>query len=267
LPNNNEYAYYASIATRALMFSLSSTKELLSLAETAAKASGFMLEKNSNSSTGRYQGRDVKLVQDQDSEKIIVERLQAGSNFPVLSEESGWIGDDPSTDGQPYWVVDPLDGSFNYHRGIPLCCVSVALCVGTEPLIGTVFDFNRDELFSAGRGIGFLLNGEPTKIRSRPNEILCSGFPVSGNQGETVATILAKQLARWKKIRMLGSAALSLAWTAAGRADGYSEAGIMWWDVAAGLALVRESGGDICIKGAALNLPFNISVQTPNSSR
>src|SRR6185312_2497645 len=105
------------------MFSLSNPNELLSLAEAAAKASGSMLKKSSTFGIGEYRDRDVKLAQDKASEKIIIEHLQAASDLPILSEEAGWVGNNSAVDGTPYWAVDPLDGSFNYHRDIPLCCV------------------------------------------------------------------------------------------------------------------------------------------------
>lgn len=184
-------------------------------------------------------GRDIKLQEDAESEAVIRELLTARSPFPVLGEEGGWAGGE-GTDG-PAWVVDPLDGSFNYYAGIPIYGVAIALCAGRTPILGAIFDPERDELFAGGPGLGLRINGAPfTPIEPR-GQILATGFPSQADVTATAAHVsgLAQD---WKKIRMLGSAAISLAWVAAGRLDAYSETGIMWWDVAAGMALAGAVG-------------------------
>lgn len=166
--------------------------------------------------------------------------LRDRADLPVLGEESGWTDDIPAPD-QLHWVLDPLDGSFNYFRGIPLYAVSLALCRGREALLGAIYDPERDELFAGGAGLGLMVNGKPVARPAPARQMLATGFPAKADAALTLAR-LGDLTARWTKVRMLGAAALSIAWVAAGRLDGYAESGIMWWDVAAGLALARGAG-------------------------
>lgn len=184
-------------------------------------------------------GRDIKLPEDAESEALIRALLTARSPYPVLGEEGGWAGGE-GTEG-PAWVVDPLDGSFNYYAGIPIYGVSIALCAGRTPILGAIYDPERDELFSGGPGLGLRIGGTPFAPPEPRGQIVGTGFPSQADVSATAAHVAA--LAQdWKKLRMLGSAALSLAWVAAGRLDAYSENGIQWWDVAAGLALAGAVG-------------------------
>jgi myo-inositol-1(or 4)-monophosphatase len=212
------------------------------LAGQAARATRDVLRKGrENRCAPRSQiGRDIKLAEDTASEAEIGSVLSRESKFPILSEEGGWLTHEQSA-GAPHWVIDPLDGSFNYFRGVPLYGVSIALCVDRTPLLGAIFDPERDELFLGNREIGLHINGQPVQPRTERRQILATGFPAHADVNTTSARVT--ELAQnWKKIRMIGSAALSLAWVAAGRFDGYSENGIMWWDVAAGLSLVSSAG-------------------------
>jgi myo-inositol-1(or 4)-monophosphatase len=183
-------------------------------------------------------GRDIKLSQDLAAQVVIIETL-AGTGLPLLTEESGWVNGTPHGE-EPHWVVDPVDGSYNYSAGLPLCCVSIALCAGMTPLIGCVHDFSRGETFTGGQRIGLALNGAAAAPVPPARNILATGLPAGGAQSTAP---LARALEDWRKVRILGSAALSLAWVASGRVDGYREDGIRWWDVAAGLALVEGAGG------------------------
>ena len=184
-------------------------------------------------------GRDIKLDEDARSEAVIRAFLMKETGLPVLGEEGGWgRGAEPSG---PHWVVDPLDGSFNYFRSIPLYAVAVALCVGRDPLVGAIYDPERDELFSGGPALGFAINGAAMAPIGVPRQILATGFPARADV-DAVSAQVATRAREWTKIRMIGSAALALAWVAAGRFDGYGETDIMWWDVAAGLALARGAG-------------------------
>ena len=202
-------------------------------------------------------GRDIKLEEDTGSEALITGVLRERSPYPIMSEEAGWIGARPGA-GEPFWAVDPLDGSYNYFRGAPLCCTSVALCIDRRPILGAVFDFNRDELFFGGAGLGLSLNGEPLPPPTRATGVLATGFPVRGDFSAESLTKIALGFQRWTKIRMIGSAALSLAWVAAGRFDAYEEAGIGWFDVAAGLALVECAGGVFAVEGESLDQPLSV---------
>jgi myo-inositol-1(or 4)-monophosphatase len=202
--------------------------------------------------------RDVKLAQDKHSEAAIVAFLQGRSPHAILTEEGGWVSA-LSSPGDLYWALDPLDGSHNYARGVPLCCVALALCRGAKPLAGCVYDFTRDEAFWGGAGYGLWRN--ETRLEAAPpspGSTLATGFPVGGAGNAAALTQLRDEVAGFKKIRMIGTAALSLSWVARGLFDAYAENGIRWWDVAAGLALVEGAGGGIRVEGDVLSEPLNV---------
>ncbi len=219
----------------------------LALAESAARVSRDLLRAGGGVAESAI-GRDIKLQQDKASEALIIAALREAAPFPVLSEEAGWIGGQPAP-GEAWWAVDPLDGSWNFFRGVPLCCVSVALCRDDKAVLGAIYDFNRDELFSGGPGLGFRQDGVPVEPPARPRAVLSTGLPAKADHSpEGLARVIGR-FEGWTKIRMIGSAALSLAWVACGRFDGYEEEGINWYDVAAGCALVEAAGGEIAITG------------------
>jgi len=221
------------------------------LAERAAAAAGRRLleAKAAWASVDSQLGRDIKLRADREAESIVLDALHGGAAYPILSEESGQIGAIGAA--EPYWVVDPLDGTYNYFRGLPLCCVSVALCAGDQPLFGCIFDFNHNEMFTGGPGGPLRCNG--ALLASAPGaDFLATGLPRKGDFSADRLARFGPHVAAWKQVRLLGSAALSLAWVAAGRLDAYEEAGILWWDVAAGVALVRAAGGRVSVAGDLL---------------
>ena len=189
--------------------------------------------------------RDVKIRADRELDAVIVSQLLTETPYPVLSEESGYLG--RRKDSSKYrWIVDPLDGSLNFSRGIPINCISIALWEGMEPKLGVVYDFNRGELFSGVVGEGAWLNGKAirvSEIREKSSAVLCTGFPVATDFSKTAILDFVEQIRVYKKIRLFGSAALSLAYVACGRADAYIENDIKIWDVAAGIAIVKGSGG------------------------
>lgn len=234
--------------------------EQLQVAINAAQASSHILKASDRLDPISQRGEDIKLQEDKLSEAAIVAFLQQNSSIPILSEEAGWLGSEPGSDDL-YWVMDPLDGSFNFNRGVPLCCTSVALARGNQPLVGAIFDFNRDELFAGGVGIPLTLNGEPVPPHPLKRQIISSGYPVGRAQDEAASGAHREALEGWPKKRMIGSAALSLAWVAAGRFDSYFEPGIRWWDVAAGLALVTAAGGSVKITGDDWNLPLDVHAE------
>ena len=158
-----------------------------------------------------------------------------------------------------YWIVDPLDGSLNLHHSIPLSCVSIALWKRQAPVMGIVYDFNHNDLFIGAaeqvEGIcdkkGAWLNGNPIKtspVKESNSGILSTGFPSWRSYDENSLKKFVQRIQEWKKIRLIGSAALSLAWVACGKFDAYIEEDIRIWDVAAGLALVKAAGGDVYFK-------------------
>jgi myo-inositol-1(or 4)-monophosphatase len=216
-------------------------------AEEAARAAGELLARMMPTATAVIsdEGRDIKTQADHDAEATILALLEK-TGYPVLAEESGAMN--LPKDDSPFWVIDPLDGTLNFSRGLPLCTVSVALMGGREALVGVIYDFNRDECFSAAKGQGATLNGVPMHVsrQTDPKQAICmTGTPTHSDFSEAGLRPLLDRIQRFKKVRLLGSAALMLACVAAGRADAYAEDDIMLWDVAAGLCLIEEAGGQV----------------------
>jgi myo-inositol-1(or 4)-monophosphatase len=188
-------------------------------------------------------------------EAIVKELRRANPDYAILGEEGGAQKGNRGPSRHTY-VIDPLDGTSNYLRGFPHWCVSIALCEGAEPVHAVVFDPLRNELFTASRGAGAQLNERRIRVADRKElagAMLTTGFPPrerkrAGAQLKCVDALLATA----EDIRRTGSAALDLAYVACGRSDGYFEAGVQAWDIAAGILLVREAGGRICdFRGAA----------------
>ena len=219
-------------------------KELVEVANNAALKAGDYLRDNKNLDKEIYleKGRDIKLEIDRNSERIIYEMLK-GTKISFLGEEFGLKK--KSEDGL-LWVVDPLDGTSNYFRGIDQCCVSIALMQNESSLLGVVYNFNSNDIYYASKGNGAYLNDIKIKVSSisdKSSASLTTGFPASEKTKNTLDFL--GDLSKWKKIRMFGSAALSCAYVASGKCDVYLEKGIYLWDIAAGICLVEEAGGNV----------------------
>lgn len=205
--------------------------------------------------------RDIKLQADREAENILITHLRRGSDLPILAEESGWhkhVGEAPET----FWVVDPLDGTVNFFSDIPFCGPAVALVHQGRPVLGAIFDIAHEDLFLGAPGLGATLNDVPihvSKTADKAAATLVTGFPARRDFSDNAMTRFAREAAQWKKVRMLGSAALSLAYVAAGRVDAYHEESIMMWDVAAGLAIVEAAGGRVESLKTAPDEPLNVS--------
>lgn len=165
------------------------------------------------------------------------------------------------------WVVDPLDGTVNYLFAHPQWCVSVAVEDDDGAVAGVVFDPLRDELFAAARGAGTTLNGTslppPRDVPSIGDALVATGFGYDAAVRERQAAIVARLLPEVRDIRRAGSAALDLAWTAAGRHDAYFEFGVQHWDYAAGVLLCREVGMEIRMLPGEWVLPTGLAVARP----
>jgi myo-inositol-1(or 4)-monophosphatase len=217
-------------------------KELKNLAiNTAEKAGEYLMEhKLSDKNIFKEEGRDIKLEIDRATERIIRSHLKP-SGIEVLGEEYG--GDRANNLN---WIVDPLDGTANYFRGLDQCCVSIALMQNDEALLGVIYNFNTKEMFHAQKDQGAFLNHniiEVSRIDSKSKASLTTGFPASESIKSSLEFL--EGLQGWKKIRMFGSAALSCAYVASGRCDAYIEKGVYLWDFAAGICLVNEAGGRV----------------------
>ena len=218
------------------------------LALEAVKTAGQFLEENYDPTVDSQIGKDIKLSSDRKSEAIIIEILKE-TGLPILSEEAGLI---EGAEHGLRWIVDPLDGSANYWKGLKeLACTSVALWKGYEPVLGAIYRFHTDELFSGIVGKGAWLNDKAiktSKVDKTKDAIFATGFPVKRDYGEESLKKFVKQVQSFKKVRMLGAAAVMGSLVAAGKIDAYLEEQIMLWDIAASSAIVNAAGGYVEIE-------------------
>ena len=188
------------------------------------------------------EGRDIKLQLDTDTENLIKKTLRSKSSFSILGEETGLSGDL----GEFYWVIDPLDGTSNFLRGIPISCVSIALMRNFNPVLGVIYDFNHDDLYFGHQESRAFLNQREICVSnySLKNEsTLVTGIPAKQHYTDEEFKNMIDDFQNWKKIRMIGSAAMASIYVAAGKAETYKENGIFLWDIAAGAAIVNAAGG------------------------
>ncbi|GJM20298.1 MAG: inositol monophosphatase [Planctomycetota bacterium] len=223
-------------------------RELLAFAEETARAAGDVILTHDRVSPGdapQLKGvRDPVTAADLASERLIVERLRARSpEMAIFAEEETREG---GVDGLT-WFVDPLDGTVNFSQAHPFFAVSIALYDGPEPLVGVVHAPRLRETFCAARGLGATLNGAPIAVSSKTRfveSLLATGFAYKRHElADNNVAHFADFVLGVRGMRRAGSAALDLAYLAAGRLDGYWEAELQPFDVAAGALLVREAGG------------------------
>jgi myo-inositol-1(or 4)-monophosphatase len=182
---------------------------------------------------------------DKESERRLVDA------FKEIFPQAGFIAEEGTGERATEWnwVIDPLDGTTNYLHGVPIWCISVALCHHQDPVVAVIYDPNRDELFSAVKGHGAFLNGERMMVSGQVNlrdSLLVTGFPYDDFGREEAYIGLFRHLMKETRgIRRLGSAALDLAWVACGRFEAFYEYGLNPWDVAAGCLLIQEAGGAV----------------------
>ena len=183
---------------------------------------------------------------DQAAEQIIIETLlTAYPGHGILAEESG--GEHGAKDSEFVWIIDPLDGTTNFIHGLPVYCVSIALSVKGKIEQAVIYDPSRNDLFTASKGRGAYMNDRRLRVskRTRMQESLIStGFPFRpGDDFKTYLAMMADIMPRCAGLRRPGAAALDLAYVAAGFTEGFFEAGLQPWDMAAGSLLVTEAGG------------------------
>jgi myo-inositol-1(or 4)-monophosphatase len=227
----------------------------------AAKAAGKLMLANWHAPkrVNAAEAHDIKLELDVRCQKLIEKSLRAAfPKIPLLGEE----GNSGDVNAEYRWVVDPIDGTVNYFFGMPHAAVSIALQVqgpkskaqSYDTVLGVIYCPFTDELWTAIRGGPTRLNGKVVRVsrNSRVNDaVIAMGFSKSKENLEKSLPHLNRLARRAKKIRIMGSAALELAYVASGRLDAYIERTINLWDIAAGALMVECSGGEMFL----INLP------------
>ncbi len=178
-------------------------------------------------------------------EKILIDELQkARPTYSILSEEIGEINNDESFK----WIIDPIDGTANFLHGIPHFAISIGLEQDKEIVSGIIYDPIKDEMFVAEKGQGAYLNNKRMRVSARSKLkdcIICTGGPKQDSKHREITLEEYKKISSkiFIPVRKLGSASLDMAYVAAGRYDGYWQRDLSYWDIAAGIILVKESGG------------------------
>ncbi|GAB6063639.1 inositol monophosphatase family protein [Deferrisoma palaeochoriense] len=239
--------------------------DLRAIAVEAARAAGrIQREQLASGFAVRHKGA-VDLVTEVDlacEEAIRAILARRAPGTAVLGEEEGETGT-----GRDRWIVDPLDGTTNYAHGFPVCCASIAWEEGGRVVLGAVYDPFRDELFTAVRGRGARRNGEPMRVSETgrlPEALLATGFPYDRGENPRNYREFCHLTQRTQGVRRTGSAALDLAYTAAGRFDGFWEPGLKPWDLAAGCLLVEEAGGVVTGYDGGPFTPYDADVVAAN---
>ena len=224
-----------------------SGQTVLSVCETAARRAGVMVVERFRSEVEvSFKGR-ANVVTDVDlaSERLILDYVaDEYPDFGILSEESA-----PVEGSSPYtWVVDPIDGTRNFAEGIPHFCIVVAVARGGDVVAGVTYDPVRDEMFAAQQGHGASLNGETIRVSDRQQiDEAVLGFDLGYNfdQAKLLLEMASGIWPQTQAYRLMGSSALSLAYAACGRIDLYFHHSLSAWDIASGILLAREAGGQV----------------------
>src|SRR3977135_434190 len=194
------------------------------------------------------EAHDIKLQIDVETQQLITDLLLKQFPEHALYGEEGIVGDQSS---EHQWVVDPLDGTVNYFYRIPHFCVSIALRFKGEIIVGVIYDPMREELWTGQKGESPRLNGHHFRVSERADlaeAVISVGLSKTGIMIESNIPLLQQMVHRARKCRVMGSAALDMAYVACGRFDAYIEQGISLWDIAAGWILVETAGGTVEVR-------------------
>jgi myo-inositol-1(or 4)-monophosphatase len=225
-------------------------KQYLDAAENASLAAGKLLRENfqQRKRVKAVAAHDIKLEIDIQAQELIGKLLLEEFPAHALYGEEGIVGDQSS---EHQWIVDPLDGTVNYFYGIPHFCISIALRLRKEIVVGVIYDPIRDEMWTAQQNETAKLNGRTIHVSDRAKlaeAIISIGLAKTGETINTNFPLLQQMIHRVRKCRVLGSAALDMAYVASGRLDAYIETGISLWDIAAGSLLVQNAGGTVDLR-------------------
>jgi myo-inositol-1(or 4)-monophosphatase len=202
--------------------------------------------------------REVKAEADIIIEKILLDKLSI-SDLSILSEESGLIKSESNSNLR--FIIDPIDGTVNFIRGICNCSISVALFDGNTPVFGVLASYPSGIIAWGGKGIGAFIGEMPinvSSIKDTKKGVLCTGFPSRFEFNSKTILEQMNLMQSFNKVRMLGSASQSLLQVAQGSVEAYVESNIMIWDVAAGLAIVEGAGGEFRTNKQDFNYPIEV---------
>jgi len=219
----------------------------LALATQAALEAGKLLREHfgSDATVDEATHHDIKLALDKESQTLITQILLEARPGDALYGEEGLAG---NLDSERQWIVDPIDGTVNYYYAIPHFCVSIALRVAGEIVVGVIHDPMVGETWTVEKGGPAMLNGKPIQASKREKLEESILFVGCGKDEEALRTGIErfrKASLKARKMRMMGSAALGMAYIASGRLDAYVESRISLWDIAAGKLLVETAGGKV----------------------
>ena len=237
----------------------------LDLAVAAARAAGTLLRTHFGTAlnVNALEAHDIKLELDVQSQALITGMIL--DQFPdhAIYGEEGIAGNQSS----PYhWIIDPIDGTVNFFYGIPHFCISIALREHSDIILGVIYDPIRDEMWQVQKGGPPLLNGKPCAVSKRDTiaeAILSVGFSKTKTTIDSGLPLFQDLVYKARKCRLMGSAALDMAYIACGRLDGYIEQSVSLWDIAAGILLVESAGGSVKIQTRPDN-PDKFSVVATN---
>jgi myo-inositol-1(or 4)-monophosphatase len=217
--------------------------------DVAKDAGEFISRERKTFDAGRieYKGlNDLVSYVDKTAEQKIVAGLEK------LFPEAGFITEEKTSTkvGERYnWVIDPLDGTTNFIHGLPTYSVSIALQYKDEPVLGVVYEVNRDECFYAHKDAPSYLNGAEIKVSNKPtvaDSLIATGFPYYDfSYQEAYIKLFTELMRNCHGLRRIGSAAVDLAYTAAGRFEAFYEYNLNPWDIAAGIVIVQQAGGEV----------------------
>jgi len=233
------------------------TAHLDAAIEAAREAGALLRSRVATDTDYDIKGSQHDLVTETDhrAEDLIIEHISSAfPNDGILSEERA----PHQLDARYRWVIDPLDGTTNFAHGIPFFCVSIALEDEGALALGVLYDPMRDELFTAEAGRGAYVNGRPLRasdVDELRRAVLATGFPHEPQMRRANMSNFERFVPITQGIRRIGSAALALAYVAAGRLDGYWDLNLNRWDLAAGALLIQEAGGRVTNgRGEALGI-------------
>lgn len=222
----------------------------LEIALHAAREAGKLLRENFGQplEVNALEAHDIKLELDVRSQTLITKIILDAFPEHAIYGEEGLAGNQASAS---HWIIDPIDGTVNFFYGIPHFCISIALRERDEITLGVIYDPIRNDLWQVRRGETPLLNGQPIAVSPRTQlseAVLSVGFSKTKTTIDSGLPLFERMVYRARKCRLMGSAALDLAYVACGRLDAYIEQSVSLWDVAAGVLLVEAAGGTVTMK-------------------